>query len=113
VNSNSREASVVLSDRAGTVTVDKSGHVTGLDDVPAPTRDQIAKVLLLERLERPAILKELGGQEAGLRGGRNTAPFQLVAPSRTVIVTDRPALKSRRLEAQPHIEFMLTIEPAK
>jgi Putative zinc-finger len=93
LNPNSAEATVVLSDRAGTIRVDKSGNVTGLDDVPAATRDQIAKVLLSERLERPTILKELGGQEGGLRGGRNTAPFKLIAPSRTVIVTDRPTLK--------------------
>jgi len=90
---NNAEATVVLTDRIGTITVDKSGNVTGLGDVPAATRDQIAKVLLSERLERPAILKELGAQEAGLRGGNNTAPFKLLAPSRTVIVTDRPTLK--------------------
>jgi hypothetical protein len=93
VNPNSAEAAVVLSDRVGIVTVDKSGNVTGLDDLPESTRDQIAKVLLSERLERPTILKELGGQEAGLRGGKNTAPFKLIAPSRTVIITDRPTLK--------------------
>jgi len=93
VNPNSSEATVVLNDRTGTITVDKSGNATGLDDMPASTRDQIAKVLLSERLERPTILKELGGEEAGLRGSRNTTPFKLVAPSRTVIVTDRPTLK--------------------
>jgi hypothetical protein len=93
VNPNSAEATVVLSDRVGRITVDKNSNVSGLDDVPASIRDQIAKVLLSERLERPAILKELGGQENGLRGGRNTAPFRLLAPSRTVIVTDRPTLK--------------------
>jgi hypothetical protein len=93
VNPNSVEATVVLSDLVGTITVDKNGHVSGLDEVPASTRDQIAKVLLSESMERPAILKELGAQEAGLRGGNNTAPFKLLAPSRTVIVTDRPTLK--------------------
>jgi hypothetical protein len=82
VNQNIAEATVVLSDRLGTITVDKNGNVSGLDEVPASTRGQIAKVLLSERLERPPILKELGGQEAGLRGRRNTAPFKLVAPLR-------------------------------
>jgi hypothetical protein len=93
VNPNTAEATVVLNDRTGTITVDKSGNVTGLDEVPVATRDQIAKVLSSERLERPAILKELGGQEAGLRGSRDTSPFKLVAPSRGVIITDRPTLK--------------------
>ena len=99
VNPNNAEATVALSDRTGRVTVDKSGNVTGLDDVPAATRDQIAKVLLSERLERPAILKELGGQDAGLRGSNNAAPFKLIAPWRTVIVTDRPTLKWEKAPA--------------
>ena len=89
----SAEAVVVLNDRGGTITVDKNGNVVGLDDVPAPTRDEIAQVLLSERLEQPAILKELGGQEGGLRGSNNAQPFKLTYPSRTVIVTDRPNLK--------------------
>lgn len=90
---NSAEAIVVLNDRGGTITVDKSGNVAGLDDVPAPTRDEIAQVLMSERLEQPAILKELGGQGGGLRGSNNAQPFKLTYPSRTVIVTDRPNLK--------------------
>jgi len=90
---NSAQAIVVLRDRGETITVDKSGNVAGLDDVPAPTRDEIAKVLLSERLEQPAILKELGGQEGALRGSTNAQPFKLISPSRRVIVTDRPTLK--------------------
>jgi len=64
--------------------------------VPAPTRDEIAQVLMSERLEEPAVLKELGGQGGGLRGSNNAQPFKLTYPSRTVIVTDRPALKWER-----------------
>jgi len=64
--------------------------------VPSPTRDEIAQVLLSERLDQPAILKELGGQDGGLRGSNNAQPFKLTYPSRTVIVTDRPNLKWER-----------------
>lgn len=90
---NNAETVVTLNDRGGTITVDMSGHVTGLDDVPAPTRDEIAKVLMSEKLGQPDSLKELGGQESGLRGSKNAPPFKLTYPSRTVIVTDRPTLK--------------------
>lgn len=90
---NSADAVVVISDRGGTITVDKSGNVVGLDDAPASTRDEIAKVLMSERLEQPAILKELGGQEGSLRGSKSAPPFKLTYPSRAVIVTDRPTLK--------------------
>src|SRR6185295_8439791 len=64
------EAIVVLDDRGGTITVDKSRKVSGLDDISPPIRDEIAQVLLSERLERPAILKELGGQQSNLRGSK-------------------------------------------
>lgn len=87
------EAVVVLNDRGGTITVDKNGDVVGLDNVPAPTRDEIAQMLLSEKLDRPAILNELGGQGGGLRGSNSAQPFKLTYPSRTVIVTDRPNLK--------------------
>jgi hypothetical protein len=84
---------VVLNDRGGTITVDTNGNVVGLDDVPAATRDEIAQVLMSEKLEQPAIIKELGGQDGTLRGSNNAQPFKLTYPSRTVILTDRPTLK--------------------
>lgn len=84
------EAVVVLNDRGGTITVDKSGNVSGLEDVPASTRNEIAQVLLSERLDAPAILKKLRGQEGGLRGSNNKQPFKLISPSRAVIVSDLP-----------------------
>jgi hypothetical protein len=89
----SAESAVVLNDHDRPIKVDKSGSVAGLDDVSVPIRHEIAQVLLSEKLERPAILKELGGQEGTLRGTNNAAPFKLTSPSRTVILTDRPTLK--------------------
>jgi hypothetical protein len=84
---------IIVNDRGGTVMVDKRGSVSGLDDVPAPIRNEIAQVLMSERLERPAILKELGGQQSNLRGSNTAQPFKLIYPSRTVIVSDLPSLK--------------------
>jgi hypothetical protein len=88
----SEEAIVVLNDRGGTITVDKAGNVSGLDDVPPPTRDAIAKVLLTEKIEAPAIVKNLAGQESALRGS-DKHPFKQLSPTRTVIVSDRPTFK--------------------
>jgi len=81
----------------GTITVDKSGKVYGLDDVPSPTRDEIARVLLTERLEPPAILKKLGAQDARLRGSEDDQPFKLLSPARTVVISNRPTLKWEQL----------------
>ena len=89
----SSAAIIALNDRAGMVTVDKSGNVSGLDDVPAPNREDIAKALLSERIARPAILRDLAGKENVVRGSESPQPFRLIFPSRAVIVSDRPALK--------------------
>jgi hypothetical protein len=96
---NSAEAAVSLIDRTGRIAVDKNGNVTGLDNVPAATRDQVAKVLLTERLERSAILESLMEKETGLRGANNAAPFRLLAPSKVVIITDQPTLKWEKVPA--------------
>ena len=88
----SAEAIVVLNDRSGTITVDKSGYVSGLDDLSSPMRDQIAKALLTERIERPAILRDLAGAESALRGSDRQS-FKLIAPTRTVIVSNRPTFR--------------------
>ena len=90
-------AIIALNDRAGMVTVDNGGNVSGLDDVPASTRDDIAKALLSARIARPAILKNLADQENALGGSEHTQPFKLISPSRAVIVSDRPALKWERV----------------
>ena len=96
-NPDSSAAIIALNDRAGMVTIDNGGNVSGLDDVPAPTRDDIAKALLSERIARPTILKDLAGKEIALRGSENAQPFKLIFPSRAVIVSDRPALKWERV----------------
>lgn len=88
---------VALNDGIGEVTVDQSGKVSGLDNVPAPTRDEIAQVLLSERVERPAILKDLAGQNGSLRGSSGGQSFKLTFPKGTVLVSNRPAFKWEKL----------------
>ncbi len=90
---NSAEAVVVLNDRGATITVEKSGSVSGLDDVSASARDEIAQVLLSGRIDRPSVLRELGGQDSALRGSNRGQPFKLISPGRTVIVSNRPTFK--------------------
>ncbi len=84
---------VALNDRGGTIKVDRNGTVSGLDDVPQSTRDAIAKVLLTERIEPPAVLRELGSPEASLRSSKTAQPFKLLSPTRTVIVSAQPTLR--------------------
>jgi hypothetical protein len=75
------------------IQIDRSGNVSGLDDVPKPSRDEIAQVLLSGRIDRPSILKELSGQESALRGSNRSQPFKLISPGRSVIVSNHPTFK--------------------
>ncbi len=81
---------ISLSDSSGTVSVDKSGNVIGLDNVSPSTRDEIGQVLIARNIEPAAILKDLDGSGGGLRGESIKQPFTLKSPLRTVIVSDRP-----------------------
>jgi hypothetical protein len=82
-----------LKDRPGEVTLDKSGHVAGLDEVSSIGRQEIAQALLTERFERPAVLKTLGGEESSLRGNNTGRTFKLLYPTRRVIIEDRPVCR--------------------
>lgn len=44
-------------------------------------------------IDRPAILRALGGEDSALRGGNRGQPFKLISPTRTVIVSARPTFK--------------------
>ncbi|HYN25450.1 MAG TPA: hypothetical protein VES69_10450 [Pyrinomonadaceae bacterium] len=94
---NSTAALVALSDGVAMVTLDRRGNISGLDDVPAPVRDEIAKVLLSERIERPSILKDLAGEESTLRGSNRGQSFKLISPARTVILSDQPTFEWERV----------------
>lgn len=83
----------VLKDSRGEVTLDKSGRVTGLGEISSLDRQEIVQALLTERIERPEILKTLGGNESNLRGSNTAKTFQLLYPTRRVIIEDRPRCK--------------------
>jgi len=83
-----------LSDGGGEVTIDKSGHVIGLDNVSESSRQYIARAALSEQIQPADVLRRLSGQQSGLRGDdSNGKQFKLLYPSRTVIIEDRPTFR--------------------
>ena len=94
---NAGDAVIALEDESGRVTVAKSGSVSGLDDVPAPTRDLIAKALTSEAIEKPAVLRDLAGPDSRLRGTNSAQSFKLMAPARAVILDAQPVFKWEKL----------------
>lgn len=87
----------MLNDGPGTVTVDKTGNVSGLDEIPQNRRQEIGVVLLAENINAPATQTELGGGPIVLRGPDNRRTFRLRSPARTVIISDRPSFEWEKL----------------
>jgi hypothetical protein len=87
----------LLKDGLGTVTVDKAGNVSGLDEIPQKTRQEIGEALLAENIKTPATQTELGGGPIVLRGPDNRPTFKLRSPARTVITLDRPSFEWENL----------------
>jgi hypothetical protein len=87
----------MLNDGPGTVTVDKTGNVSGLDEIPQNRRQEIGVVLLAENIKAPATQTELGGGPIVLRGPDNRPTFRLRSPARTVIISDRPSFEWEKL----------------
>jgi putative zinc finger protein len=87
----------ILKDESGTVTVDRAGQVSGLDELPQNTRQEIANALVAENIKAPAIEAELGGGPIVLRGPDNSPTFRLRSPARTVVISDRPSFEWEKL----------------
>jgi hypothetical protein len=86
-----------LNDERGKVTVDRAGIVSGLDEIPQNTRQEIGEALLAENIKAPATQTELGGGPIVLRGPDKNPTFMLRSPARTVIISDRPSFEWEKL----------------
>jgi len=92
-----KNAVAVLKDESGTVTVDPAGNVSGLDEIPQETRQEIGEALLAANIKAPAIETELAGTPISLRGPGNGPTFKLLSPARTVINSGRPSFEWEKI----------------
>ena len=84
----------VLKDGSGEVTVDKNGRVTGLDQASENSRHYVARAALSEQVEPADVLRNLSGEQSGLRGNDNgEQEFKLLYPVRNVVIEDRPVFR--------------------
>lgn len=94
----SGEEFLALNDGQERVVINNSGVVSGLDYLPAETREPVREVLQAQDIERPAALSEVGGVTGTLRGAAEISPsFKLLSPGGTVIAGDHPAFKWSRI----------------
>jgi hypothetical protein len=93
----------IVRDAGGEVKIDKNGQVTGLDELSDTSRQQIARAALSERIEPAAVLRDLSGDESGLRGNGDTEKeLTLLYPARRVVIEDRPVFKWASLSNATH-----------
>lgn len=90
-------AVAVLKDESGTVTVDKAGTVSGLDEIPQNIRQEIGETLLAENIKAPVTQTEIGGGPISLRGPGKSPTFKLLSPARVIIISDRPSFDWEQL----------------
>lgn len=87
-----------LKDVHGEVTIDKTGHVTGLDETSEVTRQQVARAILSERIDPGTVLRDLAANKSGLRGDDDSGKeSRLLYPTRRVLIEDRPVFRWGRL----------------
>ena len=86
---------VALRDGGGLVTLDRQGHLTGLDSIPSSAQQAIKAVLTTERVKAPPSLAELIGEPrmALLGSPDKNASSNLLSPVGTVVETDRPTFR--------------------
>jgi len=89
--------SLTLNDGQGTVSIDRAGRVSGLDEIPEDRRREIAAALVTQRIESPTIINQLTPPEGTLRGPGSGQPFKLLYPTRTVIISDQPLFRWEKL----------------
>jgi hypothetical protein len=88
-----------LNDGGGQVTLDQTGNLTGIDNLPPAYEQMIKSALTTQRLEESRFLAGLTPPEdSEIRSRDNTdREFSMIKPVGTVILSDRPIFRWSRL----------------
>jgi hypothetical protein len=91
------ETVVALDDGGKRVTVDRQGNLRGLEELPPSSQRAVKTALLTKHAELPAALADLAGKSGTLLGGTEGVAFPLLSPVGTIIRSDRPTMRWRKL----------------
>jgi hypothetical protein len=88
---------IVLNDGTRTIQLDRQKNLSGLPELPAPYRQQIAAALTNQQVEAPQFLQDLIGKRETLMGSSNASnAFALLSPVGTVVQSDKPVFQWNR-----------------
>lgn len=108
IASRTRKQLALLNDEGREVRINKTGAITGLDDLPPEAQQLVKETLLAGEIAIPPIVSELAGGRGGLRGSAGQdSPFILLAPARSVITEAQPTFKWDALDRATSYRVMV------
>jgi hypothetical protein len=90
----SEKLAVSLLDGGRQISLDDTGNLTGLEDLPASNRRLVKETLSSGELQRPVILNDFVVEKSSTRSNTSDQPsFKLISPGQAVIVETKPVFK--------------------
>jgi hypothetical protein len=100
---------LVLNDSGRKVTVDQRGSLAGLEQLPVRVQERVRAALQTGRLEAPAALAQLAGQQSTLLGeSGNGVPFRLIGPLGQIVRNQQPTFRWRALPGAQSYKVTVT-----
>jgi hypothetical protein len=94
---------VALNDGGKSVTLDKNGHLAGLESLSPSIQQKVKTTLTAQRAETPRLLAQLIPDNLStVRGGTGDLLFTLLSPVGTVVRSDRPTFRWQPLAGALH-----------
>jgi len=111
-----------LNDSGRRIFFNRTGRISGLDELSPSIQRSVNEALLANNINRPGALDEIIVGSSALRGaGRDESPFKLTSPNKTVLEEDRPVFRWEPMKGamgyQVHIAALgsrlLTLDPSQ
>jgi|SRR5215216_635703 len=100
---------LVLNDSGRKVTIDQRGSLAGLEQLPVRVQERVRTALQTGRLEPPAALVQLAGQQSTLLGeSGNGLPFRLIGPLGQIVRSQQPTFRWRALPGAQSYKVTVT-----
>jgi hypothetical protein len=93
------DSGVSVNDAGGVVALGKAGEVTGLEGVPSQYRDLVKSALASGQVSVALVPAAKEGRVGTTLGGGEHEKFNVVAPVRSAVESDRPVLKWQALQS--------------
>lgn len=90
---------IALNDNGNRVILDKSGDISGLENLPMSAQRVVREVLAMGDIKKPRTLSDISGVSGTLRGPNDRKlQFKIISPSGVVTATDRPTFQWEHLK---------------